>query len=274
MELHGSQHPIMEIIDALRDKLNLDHRRNMTCLDDVVKALADMQDMSTAHVDGNVHGPVKNTWITKSFNGVLHNIIATDGSGSRLEGRKVWGLGAFFGEENIHNFGLPANKAVRSSFAAEVAAIEHAMLVASEAGVLYLAIFTDSLQAKTIIESVFKASTPDMGLIIDNLSEDPYVLRVIRDIVKHTKKFTSVLIMWVKAHTGHIDPISRLNEKADALAKQGASAFQTQDISDQDSPSDNDISDNDDNDRIETIALLNDIVTAGPSNVPQAPLPF
>ena len=49
----------MEIIDALRDKLNLDHRRNMTCLDDVAKALTDMQNMSTAYVDGNVHGPVK-----------------------------------------------------------------------------------------------------------------------------------------------------------------------------------------------------------------------
>ena len=264
----------MEIIDALRDKLNLDHRRNMTCLDDVAKALTDMQNMSTAYVDGNVHGPVKNTWITKQFKGVSHNVVATDGSGTRLDGRMVWGLGGYFGEGNINNFGVPANEAVRSSFAAEVSAIEHAMLVASEAGAMFLAIFTDSLQAKTILESIFKGAAPDLGLIIDNLSEDPYILRMIREIVKHTKKFTSVIIMWVKAHTGHIDPISRLNEKADALAKQGASVFQTHDTSYQDSSPDEDISDNDDNDRIETIASLNDIVTAGPSNVLQAPLPF
>ena len=122
--------------------------------------------------DNTVHEPIRDTWTCKSIRGVLHNVAATDGAGIVRNGCKVWGLGCYFGVNNVNKFGIPADEAVNCSFAAEINAIEKAMVVASEAGITFLALVTDLLQTKCILEAVFKGDAPDLGLVIDNISDN------------------------------------------------------------------------------------------------------
>ena len=70
-----------------------------------------------------------------------------------------------------------------------------------------------------------------------------------------TNNFTSIVISWIKSHTGMPDPSSRLNEHADRLAKEGAlAALTTTHDDDLDSLPDSSIPADDDIDRQRTIS--------------------
>ena len=268
-----SQHPIFEIIDSLRVKLDAEYRQNLSILNDIAKAVSDMSEMQTTG-DNTAQGPIRDTWTHKSIRGVLHSVAATDGAGIVRNGRKVWGFGGYFGVNNVNNFGIPADDAINCSFAAEVNAIEKAMTVASEVGITFLALVTDSLQTNCILDSVFRGDAPDLGLVIDNISDDQHTMTCIRNIIKMTKNFTSVVISLIKSHTGLSDPSSRLNEHADRLAKEGALAsLATTYDDDLDSLPDSTISVSDDIDRQRTISSLSDILSSPPSSN-TAPLHF
>ena len=89
-----------------------------------------------------------------------------------------------------------------------------------------------------------------------------------------TKNFTSVIISWIKSHTGLSDPSSRLNEHADRLVKEGALASLVTTYNDDlDSLPDSNISVGNDIDRQGTISSLSDILSSPPSNN-TAPLQF
>ena len=211
----------------------------------------------------------------KCIRGILHNVVATDGSGIVRNGRKVWGIGGYFGHNNENNFGIPAKEATNSSFSAEVNAIDNAMTVAANVGISFLSIITDSLQTKCILNAIFKGEAPDLGLVIDNISDDENTMKCIRNIIKMNSNFTSIVISWIRSHMGMPDPSSRLNEHADRLAKEGALAALTSTLDDDetDSNPDSSLSVDDDTDRQRTISSLSDLLSSPPSINP-APLPF
>ena len=274
MQRASNDHPILEIINALREKIDLDYRQNISILNDLVKAFGDISEMQTS--GANNDGPIIDKWTKKNIRGIMHNVVATDGSGIERNGRKVWGIGAYFGHHNENNFGIPANDLTNCSFAAEINAIDNALVIATNLGLTFLLIITDSLQTKCILSAVFKGEAPDLGLVIDNISDDENTMRSIRNIIKMNNNFTSLAISWTKAHTGMPDPASRLNEHADRLAKQGALAALSTHDEDDASDSDHDDSSltfDDDNDRQATISSLSDQLSS-PQTTNTAPLPF
>ena len=96
-------HPILEIINALRVKMDLDYRQNLSILNDIVKAVNDIAEMQTSGTNND--GPICDKWTRKSIRGFLHIVVATDGSGIERNGRKVWGIGDYFGHNNENNWG-------------------------------------------------------------------------------------------------------------------------------------------------------------------------
>ena len=274
MQRASNDHPILEIINALREKIDLDYRQNISILNDLVKAFDDISNMQTPGT--NTDGPIIDTWTKKNVRGIMHNVVATDGSGIERNGRKVWGIGAYFGHGNDNNFGVPANDLTNCSFAAEINAIHNALVIASNLGLTFLLIITDSLQTKCILSAICKGQAPDLGLIIDNISDDENTMTLIRNIIKMNNNFTSLAISWTKAHTGLPDPASRLNEHADRLAKQGAlaalSTHDDEDVSDSELD-DSTLTADDDNERQATISSLTDSLSS-PQTPNMTPLPF
>ena len=268
-----NDHPILEIINALREKMDLDYRQNLSILNDIVKAVNDISKMQTSGVNND--GPICDKSTRKSIRGILHNVVATDGSGIERNGCKVWGIWAYFGHNNENNFGAPANEATDSSFSAEINAIDNAMAIASNVGITFLSIITDSLQTKCILNAIFKGEAPDLGLVIDNISDDENTMKSIRNIIKMNNNFTSLVISWTKSHTGMPDPASHLNEHADRLAKEGALAAlsSTHDDDVSDSDHDSSLAIDDDTERQATISSLSDLLSS-PQTTNTVPLPF
>lgn len=153
-------------------------------------------------------------------------IVFTDGSFYKNnQGQEKCGYGIFFPNNELKNISRPFTHSPLTNQRAELYAIFKAIYyIIKNLNVKIIKIYTDSeysIKSLTIWIKNWKKNNWKTANGKDVKNVD-----IIKNIDKLIKNFEGMVVFeHVRSHTGNLDDISRWNDKADELAKEGANSI-------------------------------------------------
>ena len=224
-QLEGSS-PLVELRDSLQSRINdfleksLEEINNCDmlgedCLSDLSLTLGELDELVANEYHSGVH---------ECFRGSLSSsddvrLSFCDGSIIRTRGRIFSSCSTFWGTSSPLNQSVSLED-VRSSFVAEVLAIDLTLTTGVESGVMHLCICLDNLTSLMLCLEAVKFPVQHSTLLQDTVRNNPELGEVLSRVHSSGGRFEHLSFIWVRGHATGGNYFSLWNTAADRLAQE------------------------------------------------------